>query len=141
MITISRSIVIIISLATGLVLAGATAEGAAPAPAAGTKTWTNLVLNRGFERPVCPQNCLFSAGSTAIPHWTAGGDSVDIVPASYWQPAGGNQSVDLAGLAPGSRTQNVATAAGSQLVHGWQSRWAESEGHERVLEWYTNTFL
>jgi choice-of-anchor C domain-containing protein len=119
MITILRSVGLIVSLAAGLVLAGATIAGAAPAPPASTKTEAHLVPNRGFEHPVCSSSCTFSAGSTAIPHWAVGGGSIDIVSASWWQPAGGSQSVDLAGVAPGSLTQDVATTAGTTYILRW----------------------
>ena len=90
---------------------------------------------------MCPQNCTFSGGSTAIPHWTAGSDSIDIVPASYWQPAGGNQSVDLAGLAPGSLTQSVATTAGATYILSWYMAGNPAGPKIKVMNVYWNGTL
>jgi choice-of-anchor C domain-containing protein len=115
-ITIPRSIGLIVSLATGLVLAGATIAGAAPAPAASTTTSANLVLNHSFEHPRCGI-CTFNAGNPWLGHWVVGGNSVDVV--SSWQAAVGSQSVDLSGAASGSLTQNVPTAAGTTYTLSW----------------------
>jgi choice-of-anchor C domain-containing protein len=110
------------SLTVGLVLTGTTIVGMTPASATGSKASTNLILNHSFEKPICITGvgiCDYTAGSRVMPHWTVGGHSVDLVAASYWKPAGGNQSLDLAGTAPGSVTQKVATTAGITYILSW----------------------
>jgi choice-of-anchor C domain-containing protein len=79
----------------------------------------NLVLNGGFTEPACSSVCEVGARSTEIPHWTVGGNSVDIIPSGYFEPAAGSQSVDLSGGAPGTLTQTVTTAAGSTYLLRW----------------------
>src|SRR5215472_8162170 len=111
--------------AAGTVLPSA-ARGAGPHP-----TGPNLIKFGGFESPVvaspCPGGgssaatgvCTYSAGSTAIPDWTIGGDSVDLVSSAFWQPARGNQSLDLSGNAPGSVTQVVPTVPNRRYLLRW----------------------
>lgn len=117
-----RATVLIISLTAGLMLSAMAVIGTASASItrniAGHKETTNLVLNGSFERPDCsPAYCEFDGGSTAIPHWVVGGNSVDV--ASYWQPARGSQSVDLSGSASGSVRQKVATTLGDTYALKW----------------------
>jgi choice-of-anchor C domain-containing protein len=82
----------------------------------------NLIANGNFSQPACGGSgiCEFFSGSTAIPHWTVGGSSVDITSANYFKPATGKASVDLSGSAPGSVTQQVATAAGGLYLLTWK---------------------
>ena len=116
----SRVAALIVLTTAGLAPAVTTMAGAAVASATAQAAGTNLVLNGGFERPAnCPQICEYAAGSTAIPHWTVGGNSVDITAANYWQPAQGTQSLDLSGAASGSVTQQVATTAGTSYILKW----------------------
>ncbi|MFJ7059160.1 DUF642 domain-containing protein [Streptomyces microflavus] len=78
---------------------------------AAAKTFPTGLLSGGFENPVVPPPTLFTvhtAGQTLAP-WTVGGDSVDLVSDRLWDAAGGHQSVDLSGNAPGSVSQTVAT--------------------------------
>jgi choice-of-anchor C domain-containing protein len=122
MITIPRGARLLIALTAGIALAGAMAA-AAPA-SAGAEATTSLVLNRGFEKPVgCGVGtfyaCTYYAGTRAIPHWTVGGDSIDLTSSSFWQSTAGKQSIDLAGAGPGSVTQKVATTAGTTYTLGW----------------------
>jgi choice-of-anchor C domain-containing protein len=80
----------------------------------------DLIKNGSFGTPVCGAGvCEYGIGSTAIPHWRVGGNSVDLVSSAYFQPAVGNQSIDLSGSTPDSVTQQVATAAGTAYVLSW----------------------
>lgn len=54
-----------------------------------------------------------------MPGWTVTSGSVDLVTSSYWQPALGSQSVDLAGSTSGSLTQSVSTVSGESYALGW----------------------
>ena len=47
-----------------------------------------------------------SAGSSALPGWTIGGDSIDYI-GSYWTAESGTHSLDMSGNAPGSISQTV----------------------------------
>lgn len=103
-------------------LAAATAismvlSGAAPASATAVP---NLVKNGGFEEPAgCNPFCEYDAGSTAMPHWVIGGNSIDLVNTGYFQAAFGSQSVDLSGSAPGSVEQTVDTTSGVTYHLKW----------------------
>ena len=46
------------------------------------------------------------AGSSGLPGWTIGGDSVDHI-GSYWQASDGNQSLDMSGSGAGSISQTL----------------------------------
>ena len=62
----------------------------------------------------------FGPGSTSIPGWTVGGNSVDDPSKSYWQaPPGCSYSVDLSGTAPGSLAQTVSTTPGTSYLLQW----------------------
>jgi choice-of-anchor C domain-containing protein len=82
----------------------------------------NLIKNGGFEEPACPpQVCEYPGGDSGdVPGWAVGGNSVDIVGAAYFQPAGGSQSLDLSGSAPGSVTQRVDTVKGAVYTLSWE---------------------
>jgi choice-of-anchor C domain-containing protein len=83
-------------------------------------TPANLIQNGSFETPSIPSSVVeYDAGSTAMPNWTVGGNSVDLVGDSYWAAEDGDQSLDLSGSAPGSVSQTVATTAGSNYTLTW----------------------
>ena len=83
-------------------------------------TPANLIQNGSFESPSIPSSVVeYDAGSTTMPNWTVGGNSVDLVEDSYWAAEDGDQSLDLSGSAPGSVSQTVATTAGSNYTLTW----------------------
>jgi large repetitive protein len=82
----------------------------------------NLIVNGSFEEPSIWQSTDFleyNAGSTVIPDWTIGGNSIDLTGSSYWEAEDGDQSVDLSGSAAGSVTQTVATTPGAYYTLSW----------------------
>lgn len=80
----------------------------------------NLVVNGSFESPSQASAVTeYSAGSTDMPGWTVGGNSVDLVGSSYFQAEDGNQSLDLSGSTSGSVSQTVTTAPGSDYTLTW----------------------
>ena len=94
---------------------------ASPA-AASTRSDANLITNGGFEKPSIWQSSSFveyDTGSVAVPGWTVGRNSVDLVGQSYIDPESGHQSVDLSGSAPGSVSQSVATTTGKNYTLTW----------------------
>lgn len=100
----------------GATMVGGTASASTRVVAAGE----NLIQNGGFEMPSCDaSSCEYGAGSTAIPGWTVGGNSVDIVPSGYFQAFKGNQSLDLSGSASGTVTQDVSTVSGRKYTLKW----------------------
>jgi choice-of-anchor C domain-containing protein len=106
----------------------------------------NLILNAGFEnqKPPCTDAdnngiCEYDQGSTAIPYWTVGGNSVDITTDNSFQSATGNTSVDLSGSASGSLTQKVATTAGSAYILKWRMAGNTACGQKtKTMEVYWN---
>jgi choice-of-anchor C domain-containing protein len=83
---------------------------------------SNLIQNGSFESPSIWQSSAivdYVAGSTAMPGWTVGGNSVDLVGESYWVAEDGDQSLDLAGSAPGSVSQTVDTTPGANYTLSW----------------------
>ncbi|HVS71646.1 MAG TPA: choice-of-anchor C family protein [Phycisphaerae bacterium] len=53
-------------------------------------------------------------GQTSLAGWAISGNTVDVVPGSYWQAANGNWSVDLTGTpGVGAVSQVVGTSAGA----------------------------
>jgi choice-of-anchor C domain-containing protein len=90
----------------------------------------NLILNGSFESPAVapcsdPYNCsgegfedITPSNGPVIPGWTVGGDGIDLNN-NHWQAEDGSQSVDLAGDAPGSVSQTVATVAGQTYTLSW----------------------
>lgn len=99
--------------AVGLTVVVVVAAQPAPQP-------VNLVMNGAFEEPACASVCEFSSGSNEIPHWIVGGNSVDVVSASYSEPAASSQSIDLSGSGSGTLTQTVATFPGNAYILKWQ---------------------
>jgi choice-of-anchor C domain-containing protein len=82
----------------------------------------NVIVNGSFESPsIWQTNQLveYEAGSTAIPGWSIGGNSIDLVGENYWQAEDGDQSIDLSGSAPGSVSQTVATTPGQNYTLTW----------------------
>jgi choice-of-anchor C domain-containing protein len=92
----------------------------------------NLVKNGSFERPAVsspchnggegnptPGICTYLGGSTGIPGWTVGSNSVDVTAASVWKAAAGHQSIDLSGDGPGSVKQVITTIKGKRYVLRW----------------------
>lgn len=82
----------------------------------------DLIVNGNFESPSIWQAGLFTefdAGSTALTGWSIGGSGVDLVGKDYWQPAAGDQSLDLSGSAPGSISQVVRTTPGTAYTLAW----------------------
>jgi choice-of-anchor C domain-containing protein len=82
----------------------------------------NLIQNGSFESPsIWQTNSVvdYLAGSTAMPDWTIGGNSIDLVGENYWDAEDGDQSVDLSGSAPGSVSQSLATTAGTNYTLTW----------------------
>jgi choice-of-anchor C domain-containing protein len=86
----------------------------------------NLITNDGFQIPQVSQAwATFNAGSTRIHGWVIGGNSVDIVSSGYYNPAVGDQSLDLSGTCNGcsdprgSISQAVSTVAGQTYTLAW----------------------
>jgi len=99
-------------------------------------------MNGAFEEPTCASVCEFSAGSTEIPHWTVGGNSVDVVSVSYSEPAAGSQSIDLAGSGSGTLTQIVATTPGSTYTLKWKMAGNPVCGKQaKTMDVYWNSVL
>jgi hypothetical protein len=116
-----------IKAATGMVLIFLTLTGfVAPAGVAGASAapgeGPNLIQNGCFQDPVLKSaSVTLGRGSTQIPGWTVGADSVDVVAGSHWQPSSGcNQSVSLVGDLPGSVSQTVSTTFGDIYLLQWK---------------------
>ena len=113
------------SLIVGAALTLITSVVPVPAMAAPTPTASNSLIKNGcLTAPsVSSQWGKFGPGSTSIPDWTIGGNSVDdAVDAakSGWQPPPGcGYSVDLSGNAPGSVSQAVTTTPGASYELHW----------------------
>ena len=82
-----------------------------------------LIVNGSFEAPALGANKnyfqLLNAGSNALPGWTIGGKSIDVLgvgnPYVSGTPADGQQYVDLVGSpGPGTLSQTFSTVAGQQ---------------------------
>jgi hypothetical protein len=80
-----------------------------PAPSA-----TNLLVNGSFE---APRGDRFGV-SSGVPGWRIVQGTIDILTASYWQPApdGGNQSIDLDGTSVGTIEQSFPTVPGQEYL-------------------------
>jgi choice-of-anchor C domain-containing protein len=99
-----------------------TAAMLAPQTVSAATANSNLIVNGSFEEPSIWQTNPFveyDAGSTAMPGWTVGGNSIDLVGQNYWQAENGDQSVDLSGSAPGSVSQTVGTTPGANYTLSW----------------------
>ncbi|MFJ8404848.1 DUF642 domain-containing protein [Streptomyces microflavus] len=112
--TLSAAVLLLCATAPASASAAAPASASEAAPRvddAATERFTTGLLSGGFETPAVPPPTPFTvhtAGQTLGP-WTVGGDSVDLVSDRFWDAAGGHQSVDLSGNAPGSVSQTVPT--------------------------------
>lgn len=110
--TLSAAVLLLCATAPASAAASASASAAVQrADDAATERLTTGLLSGGFETPAVPPPTPFTvhtAGQTLGP-WTVGGDSVDLVSDRLWDAAGGHQSVDLSGNAPGSVSQTVPT--------------------------------
>jgi hypothetical protein len=110
--------VLTVALAASLQVAQPAAIAAASASGDAADS-VNLITNGSFESPsIWQSNSVveYDAGSTAMPGWTVGGNSVDLVGESYWQAEDGDQSVDLSGSAPGSVSQTVSPGFSRSLT-------------------------
>ncbi len=67
----------------------------------------NLVLDGGFEKPIVGGPLITLSSGSKLGAWQVTAGSVDLV-GSYWVPAAGAQSVDLAGDAPGTLSQTLS---------------------------------
>jgi choice-of-anchor C domain-containing protein len=130
-----RMLVIIPVVAAGLASGAGNIGSAAASAARGTMHQTtapNLVKNGSFEEPAVsspcanggvgnptPGICTYFGGSTGIPGWTVGGNSVDINNPSVWKAAAGHQSIDLSGSGPGSLKQVITTTKGKRYFLRW----------------------
>ncbi len=102
-------------IGTFATLGGPTAL-AAPAPS------RNLIQNGCFQDPVLKSGYVtLGQGSTQIPGWTVGADSIDVAANDHWEPATGcRQSISLTGDSPGSVSQTVSTSFGDIYALHWQ---------------------
>jgi hypothetical protein len=130
-----RPAALAVLVSTGVLIATATAAGAAlPAVtrvAGAVPEGPNLIRNADFKNPAfaspCPDGgaspaagvCTYSAGSTAIPHWSIGGDGIALVSSTFWQPARGSQSIALSANGPGSVTQRIHTVVNRRYLLKW----------------------
>ena len=76
----------------------------------------NIVANPGFETPVVPPAnpnhiLTFNAGSD-VGGWMVSSGNIEILDKDRIQPAGGDQSIDMNGVAIGAIYQDLATVAG-----------------------------
>ncbi len=92
----------------------------------------SLIENGGFESSGAPSNGVTTrfAGQT-IGGWTVEEGSVDIIPESYWQSAGGIFSIDLDGDSPGTIFQELVTEEGEQYTL-FYARSGNFEGGNRI---------
>ena len=111
------------ALATAGLLAGAGTAAASPAhgaPSARTvaaRAATTAFTNGSFETPTAPTNSFLTvvAGQT-MGLWQVESGSVDLVDNGFWQPAEGNQSVDLNGTTAGTLSQTFTTEPGTKYT-------------------------
>ena len=105
-----------------LALIGALAPFGTPPALAAPAAGHNLVQNGCFQDPVVTSGYLtLGQGSTQIPGWTVGANSVDVVAGNHWLPAAGcNQSLSLVGDSPGSVSQTVTTTFGNIYLLQWK---------------------
>lgn len=84
-----------------------------------TPTPGNLLTNGSFENPSGVGGFAeYGGGSTAMPGWTVGGNSIDQI-GGYWTSQDGAQSLDMAGGTSGSVSQTVATKVGTTYTLSW----------------------
>jgi subtilisin-like proprotein convertase family protein len=78
----------------------------------------NLIANGSFESPVAPLGSgAIASMTTGLTGWTIASGNVDLLglksPGNpYWQPAAGNQSIDMDGNTSGMIYQDIPTVAG-----------------------------
>ena len=72
-----------------------------------------IVTNGGFEQPAVGSAITPVPGSTTLTGWTVSSGDIEIITSAYWQPHGGNQSIDLNGVTPGTIFQDLLTEAGA----------------------------
>ncbi len=72
----------------------------------------NLVANGSFEEPVI-SNGEKNEYLTSITGWTIESGRIDHYTTRFWQPAAGDQSIDMNSLEPATIYQDLATAAGA----------------------------
>jgi choice-of-anchor C domain-containing protein len=73
------------------------------------------ILNGGFEDPIASNPFQTRGTGDVFGGWTVSGGSIDHI-GNYWQPAEGEQSIDLAGNGPGAISQLVPTISGQQYL-------------------------
>ena len=79
----------------------------------GSAASANLTVNGSFESPsIAPSTISANVTGGYFPGWTIPTGNVDLLTAGYWQPAAGNQSIDLDGNTPGAIYQDIQTVAG-----------------------------
>jgi choice-of-anchor C domain-containing protein len=79
----------------------------------------NLLTNGDFESPVTSQAWIHVAnGTSGLPGWTTSGDGVELMH-SYWQPAHGQQSVNLSSFGASEVAQQVETTSGASYLISW----------------------
>jgi choice-of-anchor C domain-containing protein len=71
----------------------------------------NLVADPGFEKPNTGGSIQTISQGGAIGPWNVTAGTVDDVPSTYWPAAAGSQSLDLAGLDPGTISQVLTVPA------------------------------
>jgi hypothetical protein len=103
-----------------LALVGVLVSSGVSAASARASTGSNLITNGCLQVAGNTRIDTFEGGSTQIPGWTVGGDSVDVNASDYWEPGPGcSQNVDLAGNAQGSVSQTVSTTPGVSYLLQW----------------------
>ena len=73
----------------------------------------DLVLNGGFEDVDISPFDYLTVPPTQLTHWTITPGRIDLVDKDWWDPAEGDQSIDLNHAGPGSLSQNLLTEAGA----------------------------
>jgi Protein of unknown function (DUF642) len=67
----------------------------------------NLVLDGGFEKPTVGGPLITLVSGATLGQWDVTAGSIDLI-GSYWVSAAGAQSVDVAGLAPGTLSEGLS---------------------------------
>ena len=80
-----------------------------------TKGALYTLSNGDFETPVLPNGQPFYNGTPPLPGfgWQVASGDIDIAN-SFWQPASGNQSIDLNGNSPGTIYEDFSFSVGGQ---------------------------
>ncbi len=83
---------------------------------AGLSAQASPIFQDGFNHVTgVPVFTTQNSGSFGVPPWSVGGSGIDWI-GSYWSPAEGNGSVDLAGDGPGSVSATLPTVAGGHYL-------------------------